>query len=312
MNTLADIGEKEAIKRVCQLISTRQDVIVGPGDDCAVVRPGNSSHLDLLLTSDPLVAGIHFVPGTPAKSIGHKAIGRVLSDIAAMGGQPEWALVNIVAPGKAPVDSIEEIYCGMTTLADQYKLAIVGGDLSEGHGLEIHIFGEGSVPTGKAVLRSGAKLGDLLYVTGTLGGSISGKHLTFMPRIEEGIFLRNFATSMIDLSDGLATDLRHIMEMSHAGATISSANIPISEAATSAHDGISPLDHALSDGEDFELLFTVPENIQKEFEMAWRNKFSLPCTNIGCITDNKNTIMISDKSGKFTDLTIGGFQHFEK
>jgi thiamine-monophosphate kinase len=200
--TLSDIGELGAIERIVRTLPGRQDVVVGAGDDCAVVRMNGHAIDDMVLTSDPVISGVHFTTDATPESIGHKALGRVLSDIAAMGAEPRWILVDIVAPGETPIDVIDGIYRGMGALASKFSVAIVGGDMAEGSSLEIHVFGVGAVPTGKGLLRSTASMGDLLFVTGKLGGSRLGRHLQVEPRINEGLFLRDWASAMIDVSDG--------------------------------------------------------------------------------------------------------------
>jgi thiamine-monophosphate kinase len=307
MTTLGNVGELAAIKRIMRFLPTRADIVRGVGDDCAVVRPHKNSTTDWLLTSDAVVEGTHFVSGTAPELIGHKAIGRVLSDIAAMGGEPQWALIDLVAPRKMNVVKLDGIYRGATRIARRHNLAIVGGDMAEGPVLELHAFAVGTAPKGNAVLRSGARPGDLVYVTGSLGGSRERKHLTFEPRVKEGIFLRKWATSMMDISDGLATDLGHIAEMNDLGVRLYEELIPVSSAARKAGGGMSAVDHALFDGEDFELLFTIPVSRQKAFLRAWKSRFKLECSFFGVMTPKKGTIEFGDTKRW---LTKTAFQHF--
>lgn len=312
MTTLKDIGEIDAIRRLTAFLPSRSDIRVGAGDDCAVLRLRDDAPDDLLLTSDPVIEGTHFKPGTPRQQVGHKAAGRAISDIAAMGGSPLWALVDVVAPPHTPFDDIEALYDGLAETAGTHGLALVGGDMSQGPGLEIHVFAVGRVPAGTAVLRSGAVPGELLYVTGSLGGSSEGRHLSFTPRLTEGIWLReqSWATSMIDLSDGLATDLRHVCRAGVVGAEIEDALVPISREAAALRDRMSPLQHALYDGEDFELVFTVPAGRAADFEPAWASQFELPCTRIGRITPDTGVILAVDASGTRSLIPEGGFNHF--
>lgn len=307
MTTLGNIGELAAIKRIMRFLPNRADVLCGVGDDCAVVSPGKNSPDDFLLTSDAVVEGIHFVKGTAPELIGHKAVGRVLSDLAAMGGEPRWALIDLVAPRKMSVATLDGIYRGAIRLAQRHNLVIVGGDMTEGSAIELHAFAVGTVPQGQAILRSGARPGDLVCVTGSLGGSRAKKHLTFEPRIKEGIFLRKWATSMIDISDGLATDLGHITEMSGAGMSLVEELIPVSAAAKKAAGRISAIDHALFDGEDFELLFTIPVSKRKAFLRSWRNSFKLNSSLIGAVTPKKGVIVFADTRRR---LTKKAFLHF--
>ncbi len=169
----------------------------------------------------------------------------------------------------------------------------------------------GTVPAGAAILRSGARPGDELLVTGSLGGSICGKHLSFEPRVREGIFLRDWATSLIDISDGLASDLRHIVDMSGVGARLETVKIPVSQAVREMKDGKPQLEHAFQDGEDFELLFTVPPEKKDGFLWAWSRVFgNLACTQIGQITDQKGVIECISGDGKAVPLKMLGYQHF--
>ncbi|MBN1268925.1 MAG: thiamine-phosphate kinase [Kiritimatiellae bacterium] len=310
MPTLRDIGEVEAIRRLARLLGA-STAIVGIGDDAAVVR-AEGSGFDWLLTSDPVIEGTHFLPDAPRAGVGHKAVGRVLSDIAAMGGEPLWILLDVVAPPATDMAVLEEIYRGAQALAARYEAAIIGGDLSSGVTLELHAFGVGRVPEGAALLRSGAKPGDLLYVTGELGGSRAGRHLSFEPRVTEGLWLREAAwpTAMIDVSDGLATDLRHLAAMSNVGAEIEAARLPVSAAARADGDGRRPLDRALTEGEDFELLFTIPPGKQAFFESAWSEAFDLPCTRIGRMTSCEDRIELMGEKGERADLAGKGYEHF--
>lgn len=308
MKTLRDIGERAAIERICARLPKRPDVIVGAGDDCAVVRVGGDT--DWLLTSDPVIEGVHFLPATPRSAVGHKAVARTLSDIAAMGGKPSWALVDMVAPGPTPVSALDDLYAGAAQTALAHGLAIVGGDLSAGPALEIHVFAVGTVPAGRAILRSGSVPGDRLYVTGSLGGSAEGKHLRFEPRIEQGVWLRDWASSMIDVSDGLASDARHLAKMSGSGCDLNVERIPISSAAVDMKGERSALDHALCDGEDFELLFTVPAERETAFVTAWQQAFDLPCTCIGLMTAPPCEIRCLYGNGNVRPLEVEGFAHF--
>jgi thiamine-monophosphate kinase len=243
MKTLQQMGEHAAIAALTANLKA-------VGDDCAVL-PMNETH-DMVLTSDPLIENVHFISDATPEQIAHKAVCRVLSDFAAMGAEPQYLLVNVVAPPDQNFQTLEKIYAEFSSLRKKYGAEVVGGDLAQGPVLELHVFGVGRVPKGTALLRSGAQPGDLIYVTGPLGGAqASGKQFTFEPRIEWGRALRESGavTSMMDISDGLATDLRHILKASNVGAELESSKIPI----------IGNIENALYDGEDFELLFTAPE-----------------------------------------------------
>lgn len=308
--SLAAVGEVRAIARLARRLAARRDVVTGIGDDCAVVRLDPAAGPDLLLTSDPVIEGVHFSPGTPFQAVGHKAVGRVLSDIAAMGGEPRWALLDVVARPDMDVAALDALYRGASALARAFNLSIVGGDLARGSRFEVHAFAAGVAPRGAAILRSGARPGDILMVTGALGGSRSGRHLRFLPRVREGRFLRRWATAMIDLSDGLATDLRHLLDQSGVGARLEAAAIPVSAAARRLRDRRSPLDHALRDGEDFELLFTVPSRKRRAFLAAWRKAFDLSCTSIGIITRATRRLECVGRDGRLRLLHEKGFEHF--
>jgi thiamine-monophosphate kinase len=233
--------------------------------------------------------------------IGRKALARTLSDIAAMGGTPLYALVDLVAPADLPVPFAIGLFRGMRTLALKHTVGIIGGDTAEGPALELHLTAVGTVPRHRAILRSGARPGDILYVTGRLGGSWrpwSKKHYTFQPRLAEGRFLLSWATSMMDLSDGLSTDLPRLLDASHAGASLDFDAIPLSPSALRTPD---PLTSALTDGEDFELLFTIPPRKQRAFETSWHRAFPrLPATPIGHILPDPC----------LRPIPPGGWQHF--
>jgi len=239
-------------------------VVAGPGDDCAVLKPSSAP---LLVKTDMLLEDTHFILKTAGpRRVGRKALAVNLSDIAAMGGRPVAAVVSVGLPRAIPdvnsgVQSLaEELYCGIREIADEFDTAIVGGDTNTWNGglvVAIALLGDAG-PQGP-ILRSGAMPGDWLFVTGPLGGSVLGKHLDFTPRVREAIELQNLVRihAMLDISDGLAADVNHICEESRCGAVLIAERIPIAEAASKIHDNRSTLEHALGDGEDFELAFAV-------------------------------------------------------
>jgi thiamine-monophosphate kinase len=305
MDTLANIGERAAIDRLTSVLGKNASVIVGPGDDCAVIRTPGDSERDWLLTSDPVIEGVHFEPGTNPELIGRKSAGRVLSDIAAMGGTPSWLLLDIVAPpDRAASDPIAAAK-GAAALASSFGAAVVGGDLSAGPCLEVHAFAVGWVPRGKAVLRSGARSGDRIFVTGTLGGSRLNHHLTFIPRLQAGLVLRDWVSSMIDVSDGLSTELAHLASCSAVGFEVEDRRIPLDSDTNS-------LDAAFTDGEDFELLFTVPPERVEAFQSAWRSAQSLRVTDIGITTPHQGFIARRHPDGTLSPVIPDGFEHFRK
>jgi thiamine-monophosphate kinase len=307
--------EFDLIHLLTRSLPANKSVVVGAGDDCAVLDLGLPDRL-LLFKTDAVVEGIHFTAATPPEKIGHKALGRCLSDIAAMAGTPTAALVTLGLPRKFDAGFVEAIYAGMNALARRHEVAIVGGETTTNpERVFISVALLGTAPRGKAVLRSGAEAGDAIFVTGELGGSLAGKHLEFEPRLVEARWLaRHFSLhAMMDISDGLAGDLPHLLKASRVGAELLSAAIPISREARRASkaelSAKPPLLAALSDGEDFELLFTVAGRDAVPVLDAWKKEFpkvALSC--IGKITAAEG-INIRDKQG-VRPLTAHGYVHF--
>ncbi len=241
MKTVRDTGEFGLIRKLCARMPQASD-------DCAVL-PGPRGKF-LLLTCDPVIENIHFLPATPPHRVGWKVMARNLSDIAAMSGRPKWAVVSLGLRPHTPVRYVQELYRGMRAVAGKFGCKIVGGDTAHvRHEQFVVVTLVGEVERHRLVLRRGARPGDAVFVTGTLGGSIHGKHLTFTPRIKEARWLtRHFRIhAMLDISDGLASDLQRLVESGHVGFDICSKKIPAN----------GSLRAALTDGEDFELLFTV-------------------------------------------------------
>ena len=309
------MNEFELIHRLTRSLPTNPSVVVGAGDDCAVLDVGMPDRL-LLFKTDAVVEGVHFTPETAPEKIGHKALGRCLSDIAAMAGTPTAALVTIGLPGTFKPDSVEAIYAGLNALARRHHVAVVGGETtSNPGGIFISVALLGWVPRGRGVLRSGAEVGDAIFVTGELGGSLAGKHLDFEPRLVEARWLaQEFSLhAMLDVSDGLAGDLRHILAASRVGAELLTTSIPVSrEARRAAKAGSAakpPLVAALTDGEDFELLFTVASRDAVPVLDAWKKQFpGLALTCIGKIKEGEG-ITLRDKQG-VRPLTAHGYVHF--
>ncbi len=244
-------------------------VAVGPGDDCAVVSVPPS----LVLTTDLMAEGTDFLPSHSLRSVGWKSVMISASDIAAMGASPLFFLVAAQLPPGMEEGGVLELIAGMEAAAESVGASLVGGDLSAGPSLLLVSTGAGAPPPGGPVLRSTARAGDLVFVTGPLGGSILGRHLTFRARVEEGRFLAPFASAMMDISDGLSGDLVHIADASSLDFTVSAASVPVhpDAVALSERTGRSPLHHALHDGEDFELLFTLPPDRLDDFLSASRD-----------------------------------------
>ncbi len=233
-------------------------VVIGPGDDCAAVRL--TADQPCLVTTDMLLEGSCFLLDAGPRRIGRKAMAVNLSDIAAMAGQPTAAVVSVGLPRRGGMALAQELDSGLREMAELFNVAIVGGDTNSWDGplvISVTLFGH---PTGRGpVTRGGARPGDHLLVTGPLGGSILGKHFDFTPRIREAIALHAATElhAMIDISDGLAADVHHICEESRCGAVLWADTIPIADAAKQMRDSRMPLEHALADGEDFELVFAT-------------------------------------------------------
>jgi len=235
-------------------------VLLGPGDDAAALRLAADS--PCLVTTDMLLEGSCFrLAEAGPRRVGRKAMAVNLSDIAAMAGRPVAAVVSVGLPRRGGRALGEELYLGLREMADAFDTALIGGDTNSWDGplvISVTLLGE-ATPRG-SVTRRGARPGDWLMVTGLLGGSILGKHLDFTPRVREALRLHELAPlhAMIDISDGLAADVGHLCAESGCGAVLRAEAIPLSAAARQMADGRSPLDHALGDGEDFELAFAVP------------------------------------------------------
>jgi thiamine-monophosphate kinase len=309
------MNELELIARLTKSLPTNQNVVTGAGDDCAVIDFGVPDKLFLFKT-DAVVEGIHFEKDSPPEKIGHKALARCLSDIAAMAGTPIAALVTIGLPDNFEPEFVKKIYGGMGALAQKYSVAIVGGETTTNpERIFISIALLGIVGRGKQILRSGAKAGDAIFVTGELGGSLAGKHLEFEPRLHEARWLaENFCIhAMIDLSDGLAGDLRHLLKSSRVGAELLKSAIPIGRAAKETRrknpPTRSPFVAALTDGEDFELLFTIAGGDAVKLLDAGKKQFpGLRLSCIGKITAGEG-VTVRDKDAVLP-LTAHGYIHF--
>lgn len=254
------MGEFDYIRWIRRQIPSDPRVLIGPGDDCAALVPPARP---LLITTDLLTDGVDFVLNeVGGRAVGRKAMAVNLSDIAAMAGEPIAAVVGMVHPRNAERSLAEELFHGLRAEAERFGVAIVGGDTNTWAGqlvVAVTLFGEATERG--AVRRNGAKPGDWIFVTGPCGGSILGRHLTPEPRIREALALQEAVElhALIDVSDGLAADLNHILEESGCGAALVAEAIPIHGDAVvlAMRTGKTPLEHALGDGEDFELVFTV-------------------------------------------------------
>jgi len=309
------MNELELIAKLTRALPTNESVVTGAGDDCAVLDLGVPDQL-LLFKTDAVVEGFHFKRETPPEKIGRKALARGLSDIAAMAGTPTAALVTIALPQSFESEFVAKIYDGMNALAREHGVAIVGGETTTiPERILISIALLGTVPRGKQILRSGAIAGDAIFVTGELGGSLAQRHLDFEPRMAEARWLAEHFPihAMIDLSDGLAGDLRHILNAGSVGAELLKSAIPVSRAAKLSARQSSTAKPAfvaaLTDGEDFELLFTVASRHAVKLLDAWKKKF--PKLKLSCIGKivSGDGILIRDKGGSHK-LNAHGYVHF--
>ena len=294
MNTLSDIGEDALIGRLTTLLPLAANPAAGPGDDCAVIDPGENSPTLTLLKTDALVEHVHYLPDAAASDVGWKAIARVVSDFAAMGGTPDRFLITLALPGETPVAWVESLYQGMAACMTRFGGLLAGGETTSvpaGSAKVISVAATGTVRREHLTLRSTANIGDAIFVTGTLGGSIHGKHLTFEPRIAAASWLANHAkpSAMMDISDGLSKDLPRLAAASGCGFRLDPSAIPVTPGCT--------LEQALGDGEDFELLITLPPGKIPRLSQ-WPAGFPA-LTRIGTIT-----------AAADSDNLTGGWEHF--
>jgi len=273
---LRDLGEDGLLERVFPSLSIHKDALAAAGDDCAVLEPPGAKNL-LLLKTDCVVENVHFDPAIDPILIGWKAMMRPLSDFAAMSGVPQFALVTLIIPSRTTLRWVKKLYRGLSRAAARFDVTIVGGETSGTRGpAVISVSVSGFVEKNRWVSRRGGKTGDDLFVTGRLGGTSKGKHLRFVPRIEESRWLtKNFSVhAMIDLSDGLGVDLPRLARASRLGFKIDMEKLPLNRGAK--------IGNAISDGEDYELLFAVSPLERNRLEKSWRKKFpEVPLTRIG-------------------------------
>ncbi|MBA3822728.1 MAG: thiamine-phosphate kinase [Ktedonobacterales bacterium] len=309
MTTVGDLGEFGLIARLTAALPPHGGVVLGVGDDAALLDVGNATRL-LVATCDAQVEGTHFrlTSATP-EEIGRRVLAVNLSDIAAMGGIPQFALISLLVPLDMDVAVLDGIYAGLRAEATQFGVAIVGGNVARSERLVLDITLLGSVARAGALRRDGAHAGDALLVTGTLGAAAAGLRLledptlaarlaawdcqpllaaqrTPVPRVAAGQWLaRHGATAALDVSDGLAADLAHLCAASGVGAVVQAAALPISVAtkAVAMELGVVPEDLALFGGEDYELLFTVPAEIADELAENMLAEIEIPVTVIGHI-----------------------------
>ena len=302
MVTLRSLGEFGLIDRLTRRVRVDHSVVRGIGDDAAVLIPDAGRHL--LLSTDMLVDGTHFLWGRhPAYGIGWKSLACGVSDIAAMGGLPRHANVSVGIPPRTPVRRLEAFYRGLQAVARKFRVNLVGGDTVRAPRFVIDVAILGSVEPKHLILRSGAVPGDRVFVTGRLGGSyISGRHLRFEPRVREAQWLVRHCqpTAMMDLSDGLASDVQRIATQSRVGILIEETKLPVAAAAKTTA-------HALMDGEDFELLFTVPSRGTSRLPTRIG---ATPITEIGRVMPQAMGVQLHRTNGGVASIAPEGFRHF--
>jgi thiamine-monophosphate kinase len=329
------LKESEIISRLRKRSPVNDQVVLGIGDDAAVIKASGGK--DLLLCSDLMVEGVHFrSEWTPPDLLGRKALAVNLSDIAAMGGVPKFALVSIALPRECSSGFIEGLFRGLFEMADASGVVIVGGDTSSSpDSLFIDVSVVGECDSGTAISRRGARIGDTVYVSGFLGASALGlslledgfriddspvsysknkavlKHLNPEPQLKLGLALAEagLATAMIDISDGLSTDLSHILDESGCGAVLHAAAIPIAECVesiASGAPGIDPLMLALHGGEEYELLFTC-QNEKQAHVVTLCDSLGIVITAIGSIVAEKRLEL--EQNGTLETISPQGYQH---
>ena len=294
---LHELGEDRLLGRLLSRLSLGKGVVNGPGDDCAVVETPGRGNL-LVLKTDCVVAGVHFLPTANATDVGWKAMMRPLSDFAASSCVPQFALITLIVPRQTKVEWVERLYRGLRRAAKRFKVSIVGGEMSSTPGpIAISVSVIGFVEKDRCVSRRGGKAGDDLFVTGQLGGAMKRKHLQFVPRISESRWLtKNFSVhAMMDLSDGLGADLPRLAKASRVGFSLATENLPLTRGTT--------IDAAISEGEDYELLFAISPRQRRRLQKEWNRKFpKLSLTRIGSLVP---------QSAICNPQLRGGYIHFQ-
>jgi len=301
------LGEEGLIDRIRHWLgAANPPAPFGIGDDCAVLPPSSKQQV---VTVDPIIYGRHFDDSISAREAGAKLLKRNLSDIAAMGALPTAAVIALALSADTHAGWLEQFYRGLATEARRFGVKIVGGDIAQletGFVATLTLFGQASKK--RILTRQGAKIGDAIYVSGELGGSLLGHHVSFTPRLAEGAWLaeQSSVRSLIDLSDGLAKDLRALTP-ARARVSLDPRAIPISLAAKrrSRATGLSPLTHALVDGEDYELVFAVDGKASLEkLEAAWRKRFRTRLTKVGYFVSAK-----TPRGNEIDFSTLHGYEH---
>lgn len=294
---LREVGEDALLASLLRDLPISHAVIAAAGDDCAVVESPGRKNL-LVLKTDCVVEKIHFASATEPILVGWKAMMRALSDFAAISAVPQFALITLIVPAARSTSWVKKLYRGLRRAAARFDVSVVGGETSATRGpAAISVSVTGYVEKDRWISRSGGKKGDDLFVTGRLGGSLRGKHLRFVPRITESRWLtKNFRVhAMMDLSDGLGADLPRLAKASKLGFKIDMEKLPLSPGAK--------IENAISDGEDYELLFAIPPRNRESLQHEWKQKFpKLRLTRIGSL--NRKSQIANRK-------LPGGYVHFK-
>jgi thiamine-monophosphate kinase len=295
---LGEVGEDRLLGQLLPHLPLGKTVVSGAGDDCAVIEILAGRNF-LVLKTDCIVEGVHFLSGADPVDVGWKAMMRPLSDFAATSALPHFALITLIASKQTEVEWVRKLYRGIRRAAEQFDVSIVGGETSSSPGLiAISVSVAGFVERNRWISRRGGKVGDDLFVTGQLGGAIKRKHLQFVPRIVESRWLtKNFSIhAMMDLSDGLGVDLPRLARASKVGFKIEMENLPVTPGAK--------IGDAISEGEDYELLFAISPRQTKRLQRAWKKKFpKLALTRIG---------QLHQRSNIKRQTLPGGYVHFQE
>jgi thiamine-monophosphate kinase len=280
---LREVGEDKLLDQLLPRLPLGKTVVAGAGDDCAVIEIFAGRNF-LVLKTDCIVEGVHFLSEADPVDVGWKAMMRPLSDFAATSALPQFALITLIASKQTEDEWVRKVYRGLRRAAKQFDVSIVGGETSSSPGpIVISVTVAGFVERARWVSRRGGKIGDDLFVTGQLGGAIKQKHLRFIPRIAESRWLtKNFRIqAMMDLSDGLGIDLPRLARASKVGFKIEMENLPLALGAR--------IEDAISEGEDYELLFAISPHQSKRLQRTWKRKFpKLPLTRIGQLDQTSN------------------------
>jgi thiamine-monophosphate kinase len=329
------INEAKLIARLCSIIPSRTgvrdkgEILVGIGDDAAVIRPRPGR--DWVVSTDALIEGAHFLPRLhPADAVGYKALARASSDLAAMGAVPRYFFLTLSLPARRAGAWLDAFARGMARAARKFRMQLLGGDLSRHNAVSVVLTVIGEARRGDVLLRSGARPGDALYVSGCLGAAQEGlerllregaralahrssstalrRHLCPEPRLQLGLWLarKKLATAAMDLSDGLSSDLARLCAASGVGAKVEQEHLPLAGSVASSRSRADSLARALHGGEDYELLFTVPQRLLRRIPSRFAG---IPLTRIGKITRDPGVLLL-DNAGGARPLLPRGWDHF--